>query len=52
MGEDVKQIENKNKNLQIQTENQKLLYKELSRLLVRIFPLFQYFLLHNIYIYI
>jgi len=33
MGEDVKQIENKNKNLQIQTENQKLLYKELSRLL-------------------
>ena len=34
MGYDVKQIENKNKNLQIQTENQKLLYKELSDLLV------------------
>ncbi|KAG4107324.1 hypothetical protein H8356DRAFT_1268497 [Neocallimastix lanati (nom. inval.)] len=33
MGYDVKQIENKNKNLQIQTENQKLLYKELSDLL-------------------
>ncbi|ORX50398.1 hypothetical protein BCR36DRAFT_327222 [Piromyces finnis] len=33
MGTDVKQIENKNKNLQIQTENQKLLYKELSELL-------------------
>jgi len=33
MGHDVKHIENKNKNLQIQTENQKLLYKELSHLL-------------------
>ncbi|ORX78934.1 hypothetical protein BCR32DRAFT_269795 [Anaeromyces robustus] len=33
MGQDVKQIENKNKNLQTQTENQKLLYKQLSGLL-------------------
>jgi len=33
MGNDVKQIENKNKNLQIQTENQKILYNELSELL-------------------
>eukprot|EP00833_Pecoramyces_ruminatium_P009009 jgi/Orpsp1_1/1183041/evm.model.c7180000083632.1 len=33
VGSDVKHIENQNQNLQTQTENQKLLYKELSDLL-------------------